>query len=364
MEATTMTVTAAKGEKLRTTIGQKPLPPNTLGNVVPPNRDYAYFEDSHNHPFRHASDEFEMINAWWLAEAAFLAYAEPQFAEPRFRDAGLQEVRFLSGESTQCYVAHNDDFVIVAFRGSESHKREGAHGRDIHYIVADWLADLNIDLVDSGQGGSVHQGFKEALDEVWKDQAGEHQGLESYLDEISNEDGRRRTVWFTGHSLGAALATLAAARYGNVAGLYTFGSPRVGDRVFAAGLRVNTYRFVNNDDLVTKVPLPAPYRHVGTMKYIDHEGVLHHNPGLWERAKDSLREALRNEFDRGLLRLKRELPENSLTDHAPIYYVTHIWNNLVRNLESSHVESLVREERAEVAKLERRLPTSATGRTA
>ena len=95
MEARTMTVTAGKGERLRTAAGQKPLPPNTLGNVVPPNRDYAYFEDSHNHPFRHASDEFEMINAWWLAEAAFLAYAEPQFAEPRFRDAGLPEVRFL-----------------------------------------------------------------------------------------------------------------------------------------------------------------------------------------------------------------------------------------------------------------------------
>ena len=37
-----------------------------------------------------------MINAWWLAEAAFLAYAEPQFAEPRFRDAGLPEASRVS----------------------------------------------------------------------------------------------------------------------------------------------------------------------------------------------------------------------------------------------------------------------------
>jgi triacylglycerol lipase len=336
MEARTMTVTARKGERLRTAAKRKPLPPNTLDDVLPPDRDYVYFEDSHNHPFRHASDEFEMINAWWLAEAAFLAYAEPQFAEPRFRDAGLPEVTFFSGESTQCYIAHNDDFVIVAFRGSESRKREGAPGRGIHYIVADWLVDLNIDLVDSGQGGSVHQGFKEALDEVWntQDQTGEHQGLESYLNEISNEGGRRRSVWFTGHSLGAALATLAAARHGNAAGLYTFGSPRVGDRVFAAGFRVSTYRLVNNDDLVTKVPLLGPYRHVGTTKYIDYEGVLHHNPGPWERAKDGLREAFRNTIDRGLLRFKRELPENSLTDHAPIYYATHIWNNLCQGSRS------------------------------
>ena len=161
-----------------------------------------------------------------------------------------------------------------------------------------------------------------------QDQAGEHKGLESYLDEVSNEDGRRRSVWFTGHSLGAALATLAAARYGNVAGLYAFGSPRAGERAFAAGFRINTYRFVNNDDLVTKVPLPGPYRHVGTMKYIDHEGVVLHDPSLWGRAKDGLREAPRNTFGRGLLRFRRELPENSLTDHAPIYYATHIWNSL------------------------------------
>jgi triacylglycerol lipase len=330
MEARTMTVTAEVGERLRTAAKRKPLPPNTLDNVIPPDRDYAYFEASYTHPFRHASDGFEMINAWWLAEAAFLAYAEPQFAEPRFQSAGLPEVRFFSGESTQCYVAHNDDFVIVAFRGSESRKRES--GRDIHYILADWLVDLNIDLVDSGQGGSVHQGFKEALDEVWnaQEQAGEHQGLESYLDEVSNEDGRRRSVWFTGHSLGAALATLAAARYGNVAGLYTFGSPRVGDRAFAAGFRVNTYRFVNvnNDDLVTKVPLAGLYRHVGTTKYIDHEGILRHSPSLWGRAKDGLREVLSNASNWGLRRWERELPENSLTDHAPIYYATHIWNNL------------------------------------
>ncbi len=312
---------------------QKPIPPNTLDNAIPPNRNYIYFEGCHDHPFQYgAYEEFEKINAWWLAEAAFLAYAEPPFAKPRFQDAGLPDVEFFSGKSTQCYVAHNDNFVIVAFRGSELREREGTNGRDIRYIVADWWLNLSADLVDSGQGGSVHKGFKEGLDEVWNSQERTEQDrcLKSYLDNVSNKDSRQRSVWFTGHSLGAALATLAAHRYGSAAGLYTFGSPRVGDRAFAKSFRVNSYRFVNNDDVVTKVPLPGSYRHVGNTKYIDSEGNILDNPSLWMRLKDNFLRVVKNTFNLGLLRLRGELPQNSLTNHAPIYYAVSIWNDYDR----------------------------------
>ncbi|MCX5893209.1 MAG: lipase family protein, partial [Deltaproteobacteria bacterium] len=92
----------------------------------------------------------------------------------------------------------------------------------------------------------MHRGFQAALDEVWE-------RLHDYLE---GKENARRTVWFTGHSLGAALATLAASRYGKVRGLYTFGSPRVGDLDFKQAFLVPTYRFVNHDDLVTRVPPP------------------------------------------------------------------------------------------------------------
>ena len=75
-------------------------------------------------------------------------------------------------------------------------------------------------LTESGQGGKVHRGFKHALAEVW-----EEKGLFEY---IKSRDTSNRTIWFTGHSLGAALATLAANRYGKAQGLYTFGSPAWG----------------------------------------------------------------------------------------------------------------------------------------
>ncbi|MCA9453043.1 MAG: hypothetical protein KC584_10520, partial [Nitrospira sp.] len=72
-----------------------------------------------------------------------------------------------------------------------------------------------------------------------------------YLDGLK-EEKRDRTFWFTGHSLGAALATLAADRYGDVQGLYTFGSPLVGDEGFARDFYVSGYRFVNNNDVVAR----------------------------------------------------------------------------------------------------------------
>jgi predicted lipase len=68
-----------------------------------------------------------------------------------------------------------------------------------------------------------------------------------------------------GHSLGAALATLAADRLPDVQGLYTFGSPRVGDKGFQAHFRVKAYRLVNGKDIVPTVPGEGPFRHVGEL---------------------------------------------------------------------------------------------------
>jgi len=327
----------------------KTIPENALAKLLVPNESYDYFEGHYEHPFKGGAEDFEIVNAWWLAEAAFLAYAWPESAQHHFRNAGLPHCRYFSGRSTQCYVANNDDFVIVAFRGSEISEQAGTEKRDLRYIIADWVANSRTYLVGSGQVGLVHQGFKEALDEVW-----EREHLKAYIDEVRRQDGRSRTVWFTGHSLGAALATLAADRYGDVAGLYTFGSPLVGDAAFANGFRVDHYRFVNNDDVVTKVPffgihfngLPFPglYRHVGPTKYLDREGRLIDNPGLVARLKDNSRRFSKNmvDYSRYLtmrLRLRLlsrdpqdlELPQNFLTDHAPIYYAVYLWRQIEPN---------------------------------
>ncbi len=242
----------------------KNIPPANAANVLPPNLNHDYFRGAVNHPFRHKDNFFSLVNAWWLAESALLAYADEQFAKEKFEAAGLL-TKFLQGtqQGTQCYVAYNDDFVIVTFRGTQVIKDDDSI---FHDVLKDICTDAKLRLVDSMQGGNVHEGFKQALDEVWDT-------LLACLEKLHSEK-RERTLWFTGHSLGAALATLAADRYGYVQGLYTFGSPCVGDDSFASDFHVNTYRFVNKNDIVVCVP-PFPYVHVGQLKYIDSNGDLH-----------------------------------------------------------------------------------------
>ncbi len=93
---------------------------------------------------------------------------------------------------------------------------------------------------------------------------------------------------------------------------------------------------MNNDDVVTKVPSPSSYRHVGNMKYIDSEGNILDNPSLWMRLKDNFLRVVKNTFNLGLLRLRGELPQNSLTNHAPIYYAASIWNDYDRARQDPH----------------------------
>ena len=171
----------------------------------------------------------------------------------------------------------------------------------------------------TGDGGNVHRGFLEALNQVWPGPT----GMTSYL--LSNLAGPAgmRKVWFTGHSLGAALATLAAAQYtAGPRSLYTFASPRVGDAAFAAGFPLpRAPRFVHCNDLVPRLPPPdMGFKHAGDPFFIDPAGGIQpgasklvspgdtmHGPGL-----DLI----------GAARL-------NLFDHAPIYYATKIFNAFV-----------------------------------
>ncbi len=120
--------------------------------------------------------------------------------------AGFQEVEYFDGKATQCYLVSNEKYAVVAFRGSEAKLRDG--DSNVGHIFADWMANFNFAPEPWEQGGKVHRGFKGALDEIWDD-------LEEHISYLQKNN---RKIWMTGHSLGAALATLAADRYGNVQG--------------------------------------------------------------------------------------------------------------------------------------------------
>ena len=159
------------------------------------------------------------------------------------------------------------DECVVAFRGTND--------------VRDWLA--NADAVRVKRFGCrVHRGFD----------AGErllHLRITNKLPECSR-------YWIAGHSLGGALATLYAVRLAdagfNIAGLYTFGSPRVGCYCFAQHadyvLGGRHFRIVHGNDIVPRVPRPWRYRHCGRLCYLDRRDNLRFSPSLLTIAADRL----------------------------------------------------------------------------
>ena len=146
---------------------RKPLPTITWQNIGPPYYEYEYFQGYEHYPFLPTSENFDLVNAWWLIETSILVYAEEEFVRPCFQRVGLPEVKYFSDEGTDCFVANNDNSIIVAFRGTESRRRPGT--KDFQNVIADVKADCNIILVESLHGNRVHKGFNDALDEVWEE---------------------------------------------------------------------------------------------------------------------------------------------------------------------------------------------------
>jgi triacylglycerol lipase len=120
----------------------------------------------------------------------------------------------------------------------------------------------------------AHRGFYNALSAIY-------QGVR---DEVRSRRKHNQKVFLTGHSLGGALVTLCAYRFQKVggvpvAGVYVFGSPRVGDIGFLGQfddlLKHKTFRWVRNLDFASKLPVsagpPLPttmYHHVGELNFI------------------------------------------------------------------------------------------------
>jgi triacylglycerol lipase len=227
-----------------------------------------------NFSFVSNTTKYQPANALALGKAAKLAYDSKQKIKKEVTSWGFGKFEFFDRDDTQAFVAGNDDAIIVAFRGTQPNK------------LQDWITDADFELVD-GPFGKVHAGFYRALRVVWREVS---QAIRDFQD-------KGQSLWFTGHSLGAALATLAVATLRAddkpVYGLYTFGHPRTGDRTFAANFNVDfkprCFRFVHNNDVVTRVPLRAmTYSHVGTFLYFDKGGKLDDDLACWYRLLDSV----------------------------------------------------------------------------
>ena len=119
----------------------------------------------------------------------------------------------------------------------------------------------------------MHKGFRAALEDVWKT-----------LHTHYKKHGVGKQLLVTGHSLGAALATLYSDRIADMnSACYTFGSPRVGCSLFAQlfNERINnSFRYVNDNDPVPCVPSSLTYEHVKGLKWLN-EDVVKNEIQVW-----------------------------------------------------------------------------------
>lgn len=221
--------------------------------------------------------------------------ATQQAVEDQLAGVGFRECIFFKETSAQAFLAINatKNLGVLAFRGTQANEWQ------------DILTDLKALLWPWAGAGWVHRGFAKKLAGVWPD----------ILVALNENPGVR--MLYTGHSLGAALATLSAALRPPAA-LYTFGSPRVGNATFGASIAGVTHeRFVDCADGVCQVPsLWWFYRHVGTRKYIDQNGALQDTISDADIASDQRSAAISYPREIGPNVLLR-----SAADHAPVNYI-------------------------------------------
>lgn len=147
----------------------------------------------------------------------------------------MQLQRTFDCAGTQAILVGFNDFIVLAFRGTEATS------------IKDIKADTRAKSVACESGGKIHAGFNDAFNQVRPE-------IEQ---ELKKEENRSRPLFITGHSLGGALAVVAAKKLSHKAGLaacYTFGSPRVGDEVWVENIKTPIYRVVNAADCVTMLP--------------------------------------------------------------------------------------------------------------
>jgi hypothetical protein len=263
----------------------------------------------------HTTTGYSLGHALSMARAAELAYQDEETVEATAHEWGFDRVRHhhtafrppFPLEDTQAYTLASSQMIVTAFRGTQPVE------------MRDWLSDTTTPpWPGPGGTGFVHYGFGEALNGVWPQ-------ISSAIDEFRDNG---QTLWFTGHSLGGALAMLAAARLHfedprlSADGVYTFGQPRTCDRTLAkaydSAFTKRMYRFVNNNDVVPQLPPEPVFHHVAALRYIDSNGTVRDEMpiigGLLDRAKGYTADMLAPASD-------------GVRDHSVTQYVTALEKN-------------------------------------
>ena len=269
---------------------------------------------------------FSRTNALWLSEFSRLIYrqgtdelksATGPSRNEILESRGWRETAFICLPSLQAAVfeSHDGQCAALVFRGTLG--------------LRDLLTDSQFLMEAWETGGLVHRGFRRSFATAWP-------WCEQQLKRL------RCPVFFTGHSLGGAHATLAAAKVlsspalPKPAALYTVGSPRVRDSKFADALQGFLHcRCVNDQDLVPTIPtafsLPSfpIYQHTGNLHRLTPDGGLELGvAGADVRGEKNPLGGIQ-EFTQNLRRMLANVASGqalpgSLIDHTPMNYTARL----------------------------------------
>lgn len=274
---------------------------------------------------------FDLRTALSLAKASYLVYQDTEYvaeiSEYRWGVTDLKKDFYYFNDDvrdTQAFIFRTKDAVILAFRGSQEMKdwQTNFSTQFNKFALRTTMEPLAEDVTPPR--GMVHRGFQAGWDAV------EDAVVRQLVDwKAGLKDGV--PLFITGHSLGGALATVAAAAlvkrgFRNIRGVYTFGQPRVGDLIFVAEigleLKDKVFRFVNNNDVVPHVPPPylpwnvfRIYTHLGPMLYFDARGKLCMTPNPIVRLID---------FFVGIMRDSLEPGFDVVNDHRLEFYISNL----------------------------------------
>jgi len=232
--------------------------------------------------FDTAARDFHPLNAYLLALAVRAGDTNTTEQRQTLRTWGLRRHTPVvdRNASVYAYLASNESMVLAVFSGTDIRNI-----RDLE-SDADALYPVQRERYSSAEGALLHRGFANNMDAIW--------------DEITREvkshartkgETTMKPVFIAGHSRGGAFATLAAAGWAQenavpIAGLYTFGQPRVGNAQFAqqfASFGVPYFRVINERDAVAGIPmklgnLGADYVHAGTVAHLTNGPLMRKDP--------------------------------------------------------------------------------------
>jgi hypothetical protein len=287
--------------------------------------------------------EMEAKRALTLGKVSYLVYSDERYIREIITlwqnhgagsGAGLPQDAIYIDEpesETQGILFRINGNIVLGFRGTQK--------------LRDWQTNIKIKFRKFASKSKLETMDTEIVsflktEQVFRDNARVHRGFQHAWDTVATKVTStvvlwlraepNAKLWVTGHSLGGALATIAAASLQDkgirVDGLYTFGQPRVGNwafqRQFDRALGDHTFRYVNNNDIVPAVPppilpwtFPRIYRHVGHKYYFDVQGNLTKNPDIATRLFDGLLGYLIGTVEQGF---------DGINDHRMEMYVAHL----------------------------------------